>query len=273
MSSLSDIGSLQGLLQGLITITVGALIGINTFSLNIRAGQNVSINGDSNTVSIIRNNFHWHDSKYQLSFGFRMAWALLVLLCVLFPSMTNVLLIENFWLTLPLTILSLLGITVSPNKGVASIFFITALLISWFIIANYGLMRDFVGTYYIDADTIRDTISHHLSLKEFFNGGTHLVNVVIIVLVILAISFLLLIQMKNAFSFLSYQGEFDNALAVSVKNTGMSVLMILLASGVLAALFNPSLLWPNINSADIYYAYWLIRLVLYHILPVEALSP
>ena len=55
MSALGDIGSLQGILQGLITITIGAIIGINTFNLNIRVGHNVSINGDSNTVSIIQN--------------------------------------------------------------------------------------------------------------------------------------------------------------------------------------------------------------------------
>ena len=49
--------------------------------------------------------------------------------------------------------------------------------------------------------------------------------------------------------------------------------MILLASGVLAALVNPSLLWPKIHDINIYYPFWVIRLVLYNILPFEALKP
>ena|SRR5215472_13163399 len=142
-----------------------------------------------------------------------MTWLSLMLFCILFPSMPNVLLIENFWLPLPLTIISFLGMIASPHKMIAGVFFITALLLSWFIISNYGLMHNFVGTYFLDANIIFDTITHHLNLGEFLSGENQFVNVVSVALAIYAITFLLLIQMKNAFSFLSYQGEFDNALA------------------------------------------------------------
>jgi hypothetical protein len=143
-------------------------------------------------------------------------------------------------------------------------------------------MNQFVGTYsldnidtsYLNIDTIRDGFRNP-TLFPFLGLMSQVSAVISIVMAICAITFLLLIQIKNAFSFLRYQGRFDDVLRETVINLGISFIMILLASGVVAAFLNPSLLWPSIHdySDPLYYTYWLIKLVLYQTLPLAAFKP
>jgi hypothetical protein len=271
VAALGDLGSLQGILQGLITISIGALIGINTFELHLSSGHTVSIIGNSNTVSIIHNNLY-HSDEYRLSFGFRIMWLLSICLCVLLPWMQRFLQIENLVISIPLIFLAFLGMITSPTRIISGLYVVTAVIFCWFIVTNYGLMYNFynfVGTHFFDQNLLQDALSR-LNFTALFNNQLDpLLDVISILMAIYGITFLLLIQLKNAFSFLRYQREFDDVLKSTVKNIAMSFIMILLASGVVAAFSNPSLLWPSVHdSHPLYYTYWLIKLVLYHTLPL-----
>jgi hypothetical protein len=74
MSALSDLGSLQGILQGLITLSIGALISIQVFNLRIRVGDNVIIKGNDNVVQFITNNLYINNT-YKTSFSFRVRYS------------------------------------------------------------------------------------------------------------------------------------------------------------------------------------------------------
>jgi hypothetical protein len=169
----------------------------------------------------------------------------------------------------------------SPNRLIAGLSFVASVILAWLIVTNYDLMNQFVGTYSLNVDInsmnigiIRDA-SMDPTFVQFSTIIKHVSAVISIVMAICAITFLLLIQIKNAFSFLRYQGEFDDALRTTVINLALSFVMILLASGIMAALSNPSLLWPSIHddSNPLYYVIWLIKRVLYQTLPLPAFEP
>jgi hypothetical protein len=82
MSALGDLGSLQGILQGLITLSIGALVSIQVFNLRIRVGNTAIIKGNDNVVQFITNNFYAYND-YRLSFGFRCLLFILALACVM----------------------------------------------------------------------------------------------------------------------------------------------------------------------------------------------
>jgi hypothetical protein len=88
------------------------------------------------------------------------------------------------------------------------------------------------------------------------------------------ISFLVLLQIQTAFSFLINRGRFDDALKFSMVNAALSFLMILLSGGLLAALSAPHLLWPDIQNGNPgYYVLWFIRMALFNTFGIEALKP
>jgi len=77
MSALNDLGSLQGL----ITLSIGALVSIKVLNLRIRVGNTAIIKGNDNVVQFITNNFYANNEN-RLSFGFRCLLLMLVLSCV-----------------------------------------------------------------------------------------------------------------------------------------------------------------------------------------------
>ncbi len=269
MSTLGDLGSLQGILQGLITLSIGAIVSIKVFRLNIRVGHAVTIDGNDNVVNFLSQNFY-SDDNYKLSYKFRALLFVLIMLCFLFTSLPKFLVIEAVALCIPLTIISFLGAFASDNRLASVCYFISTLFISWFIWRNYTLM-DFV---------VKWTPAIYPTWAEFKNAGfgQNTVNYIGYFISVLTavggISLLVLLQIQTAFSFLINRGRLDDALRFSVTNAGLSFLMILLSGGVLATLSAPQLVWPNIQNGNPgYYILWFVRMALYNTFWIEALKP
>jgi len=270
MSVLSDLGSLQGILQGLITISIGALISIKVFNLRIRVGHTAIIKGNNNVVQFITNNLY-SNNKYRLSFSFRILLFTLIVLCIIFSWLPKILVLETIILCVPLILISLAGIFAS-DYGITSIFyFVSTLFISWFIFRNYPSM-DFVAKWApsLSPTWAEFTSNFQIGLKTLGYLGYF----ASVLMAIYGISWLVLLQIQTAFSFLINRGRPDDALKFSVINAGLSFLMILLSSGVLAALLVPQLLWPDIqNNNSGHYVLWFIRMALYNTFWIEALKP
>jgi hypothetical protein len=191
----------------------------------------------------------------------------------------KVLIIEAIILCVPLILISAGGIITSPNGATAACYFLATLFISWVIWSNRATMH-FVVNW---------TPALHKTLVEFMNNNANIgqktlgdiegflsvVGASVSVLAaIFGISWLVLLQLQTAFSFLINRGRFDDALKFSVCNAGLSFLMILLSGGILAALSAPQLLWPGIQNGNPgYYVLWFVRIALYNTFWIEALKP
>lgn len=152
MSALGDLGSLEGLLQGLITITIGTIVSIKVFNINIRSGHTVLVRGDYNVVQFIT---HYLPRQHTLSFGLRCIALLLMLLCILFSWVPRVLVLQALVFCIPLILISFAGMVANMRNGQSGLhslfYFSSTALISWFILANYEFMRDFccrIVTYF-----------------------------------------------------------------------------------------------------------------------------
>jgi hypothetical protein len=66
VSALGDLGSLQDILQGLITLSIGALVSIKVFNLGVRVGHTAIIKGNNNVVQFITHNLY-RNNDYRLS--------------------------------------------------------------------------------------------------------------------------------------------------------------------------------------------------------------
>jgi hypothetical protein len=266
---LSDLGSLQGMLQGLITISIGAVVSIKVFLLSIRSGHTAIIRGDNNTVQFITQNLY-ANYDYRLSFSFRFMLIAIIALCIVFTWLPSLLVVEALVLSIPLIPLAFLGITASPY-GVASVcYFMAMLSISWFIWQNYASM-DFVVKW---APALHPTWAEFASDPTISKALAYTGYFASVLMAIYGISWLVLLQMQTAFSFLINRGRFDDALKFSVVNAGISFLMILLAGGVLAAFLAPRLLWPDAQNGDSgYYVLWFVRMALYNTFWIEAFKP
>jgi hypothetical protein len=250
MSALSDLVSLQGL----ITLTIGALVSIRVFNLRIRAGNTAIIKGDNNVVQFITNNLY-ANNEYKLSFSFRCLLVILVLSCIMIEWAPKFLVIQTVALIVPLIVISAVGIFSSINGITAICYFISTIFISWCIWNNRLLMdfvinwspalyptwADFAGSFYISQTTFGD-IGNFVSI---------LTKSISVLAAIFGISWLVLLQIQTALSFLINRGRFDDALKFSVCNAALSFLMILLSGGVVAALSAPQLLWPDIQDGDL----------------------
>jgi hypothetical protein len=245
MSALSDLGTLQGILQGLITLSIGALISIQVFNLHIRVGNTVIVKGNNNVVQFITHNLY-ANTEYKLSFGFRCLLLILILSCVFFSWLPTALVIEVVVLSVLLIPISFSGILRSSNGMNAICYFVSTLFISWVIWNNRALM-DFVidwspALYPTWAEFSGNSNIIPKTFRDIGNFVSILSASISVLAAIFGISWLVLLQIQTAFSFLINRGRFDDALKFSVCNAGLSFLMILLSGGVLAALSAPQLL-------------------------------
>jgi hypothetical protein len=195
----------------------------------------------------------------------------LIVLCVLFTGLPNILVVETLVLSVPLIALSFFGIFASPYGITAICYFVATLLISWFVFRNYYLMN-FV---------VKWTPALHPTWAEFTSDPiisaktpAYIGYFASVLMAIYGVSWLVLLQVQTAFSFLINRGRFDDALKFSVVNVGISFLMILFAGGALAAFSAPQLLWPDIQNGNSgYYVLWFVRMALYNTFWIEALKP
>jgi len=128
----------------------------------------------------------------------------------------------------------------------------------------YPTWTEFAGNFNISEETFGD-IGNFVSI---------LTASISVLAAIFGISWLVLLQLQTAFSFLINRRRFDDALKFSVCNAGLSFLMILLSGGVLAALSAPQLLWPDIQNGNPgYHVLWFLRIALYNTFWIEALKP
>ena len=258
MSALGDLASLQGILQGLITLSIGAIVSIKVFNLGIRVGHTVIIRGDNNVVQFLTNNFY-SSNQYRMSFSFRLLSVMIILLCIAFTWLPKLLVIETMVLCIPLIPISLFGIFASPYGITAACYFVATMFISWFIWRNYELM-DFVAKWTPELHPAWAELTSDPSIGQIMAYAGYFGSVLA---AIIGISLLVLLQIQTAFSFLINRGRFDDALKFSVINAGLSFLMILLAGGLLAALGAPHLLWPDIHDGNSgSHAFWFIRMAI-----------
>jgi hypothetical protein len=193
-----------------------------------------------------------------------------------------------FWLLRRLFVFLLLpissgGIFKSSNGVNAICYFVSTLFISWFIWNNRALMdfvidwtpppnqtlAEFTGSSNIGQKILED-------IRGAISGGAMSVVLarVSILAAIVGISYLVLLQIQTAFSFLINRGRFDDALQFSVCNAGLSFLMILFSGGVVAAFLAPQLLWRDSENGNaLYHVLFFVQNALYNTFWIEALKP
>lgn len=101
--------------------------------------------------------------------------------------------------------------------------------------------------------TLRQTwyeLTNNFNHRDWHNLSVNAQGFVSVLMAIFGISWLVLLQLQTAFSFVIDRGNLDDALKFSLINAGISFVMILLAGGIIAAYLAPHLLWPD--STDIY---------------------
>jgi len=125
MSALNDLGSLQGL----ITLSIGALVSIKVLNLRIRVGNTAIIKGNDNVVQFITNNFY-ANNEYRLSFGFRCLLLMLVLSCVMVVWLPKFLVVQVVALCITLITISAIGMFSSNNGMNATCYFLSTIFIS-----------------------------------------------------------------------------------------------------------------------------------------------
>jgi hypothetical protein len=265
VSALNDLLSIKGLLQGLITLSIGALISIKAFNLQI--GHRVMIEGDDNVVSFIENNFY-HDNEYRLSFTFRLLVIALVAICVMLPGLAGYLVFEAFLLSILLVFVALGGVLASPQPARAVLYSLATLLISYFVWENYASMQAAGYLAPLLSPTWADFTSGRHQLGEIGGYAAVLAGTL---LAVGGVSYLVLLQIQTAFSFLIDRGRFDDALKFSVFNVGLAFVMILFSSGVVVAAGAPKALWPEARS-DVDYGSLLALQEINNVVPWNLLS-
>ncbi len=240
-----DIGSA---LQGLITVSVGSLLGISALHLHIRTGDHININGDGNMATIVKANLFPHGVPAP-GLQFKLAFFALLASAVFFPTVSPFLVRETYWIALVMIPMAILGVVVSERKSHASLHLIASLLISILVIRNHEFMwftSKFGPIAWPTFNEIISTSPGYL-LGTIADKGPGFISALFAVGSICA---LVGVQIWIGLAFLTNAGTYDNAFRLSFYSIVAAFGFVCVACGAIAALQAPWMIWPGASGMD-----------------------